>query len=36
VTALVRSFDPGHTVVMDLRRGTQAIEVRVRLGSTTG
>jgi S1-C subfamily serine protease len=36
VTALVRSFDPGRTVVLDLRRGTRAVEVRVRLGATTG
>jgi S1-C subfamily serine protease len=36
VTALVRSLDPGRTVVMTLRRGTTAVEVRVRLGATAG
>jgi S1-C subfamily serine protease len=36
VTALVRSFDPGNDVVITLRRGTKAIELRVRLGATTG
>ena len=36
VTALVRSFDPGRTVAIVLRRGPQALEVRVQLGATTG
>ena len=36
VTALVRGLAPGLTVVMELRRGAQALEVRVRLGATTG
>ena len=36
VTALVRSFDPGRVVVIGLRRGTHAVEVRVKLGATTG
>ncbi len=36
VNALVRSVDPGRMIVMDLRRGKKAIEVRVRLGATTG
>lgn len=36
VTALVRSFDPGHTVVMGLRRGKQAVAVRVKLGAISG
>jgi len=36
VTALVRSFDPGRVVVIGLRRGTRAMEVRVKLGATTG
>jgi serine protease DegQ len=36
VTALVRSFDPGRVVVIGLRRGTHAIEVRVTLGATPG
>ncbi|HEY5171270.1 MAG TPA: S1C family serine protease [Acidimicrobiia bacterium] len=36
VTALVRSLDPGRTVTMALRRGTKAVEVRVRLGATPG
>jgi serine protease DegS len=36
VTALVRSFDPGRTVAIVLRRGTQALELRVQLGAMTG
>jgi S1-C subfamily serine protease len=36
VTALVRSIDPGITVIMELRRGNQALAVRVELGATTG
>ena len=36
VTALVRGLAPGLTVVMELRRGAQALEVRVELGATTG
>lgn len=36
LTALVRSIDPGGTVVMDLRRGKNAVVVRVKLGATTG
>ncbi len=36
VTALVRSFDPGHTVVMGLRRGKKAVAVRVKLGAISG
>ena len=36
VTALVQALDPGRTVVIDLRRGKQAIEVRVPLGATSG
>ncbi len=36
VTALVQGLDPGRTVVMKLRRGQQALAVRVRLGATTG
>jgi S1-C subfamily serine protease len=36
LTALVRGFDPGRTVVMAVRRGKQALEIRVELGATTG
>jgi S1-C subfamily serine protease len=36
VTALVRSIDPGNSVVMQLRRGKQALAVHVQLGATTG
>ena len=34
LTALVRGLDPGRTVVMAVRRGKQALEVRVELGAT--
>ncbi len=36
VTALVQSLDPGRWVVMDLRRGKKALEVRVQLGAMAG
>jgi serine protease DegQ len=36
VTALVRSVDPGVSIMMELRRGSQALAVRVQLGATTG
>jgi len=36
VTAIVQSLDPGRTVVVDLRRGSQTLEVQGRLGSMTG
>lgn len=36
VTALVRSIDPGNSIIMELRRGGAALTVRVQLGATTG
>ncbi|MDQ1380576.1 MAG: serine protease Do [Actinomycetota bacterium] len=36
VTALVRSIDPGISIVIELRRGNQAVTYRVELGATTG
>ena len=36
VTALVRSIDPGMSVIMQLRRGKEALAVRVQLGATAG
>jgi serine protease DegQ len=36
LTAVVRSLEPGRTVVMDLRRGKKPVEVKVRLGATAG
>jgi S1-C subfamily serine protease len=36
VTALVRSIDPGISIIMELRRGAEALTVRVQLGATTG
>jgi putative serine protease PepD len=36
IIALVQSHDPGRTVVVDVRRGAQALALRVRLGATTG
>ncbi|MDQ1434465.1 MAG: serine protease DegQ, partial [Actinomycetota bacterium] len=36
VTALVRSIDPGIKIVMELRRGNQALVVQIELGATTG
>jgi S1-C subfamily serine protease len=35
-TAIVRSLQPGEEVVVDLRRGKQVLEARVRLGATDG
>jgi S1-C subfamily serine protease len=36
VTALVAGQEPGRTVVVQVRRGDQALELKVRLGPTTG
>jgi putative serine protease PepD len=36
LTAVVRSMEPGETVVVDLRRGKSSVETHVRLGATDG